>query len=128
MTLSNQNWDHAHINDHADRLMDVALAELVGGKSPPDLTSRMLPDQIQPLANSPKRYRTPTKLGFWVSFAAAAMLFAAATLALLPDFRNAREVKHTFAQERGIQNQHPAAERPASGATTPAPATPSHNI
>src|SRR3954464_4128199 len=110
MTLSNQNPDHAYIDDHADRLMHVALAELIGGKNPPDLTSRVLSGKVQPLAATPKHRRTHTKLGFWVSFAPAAMLLAAATLALLPNVYNARDGKRTFEAARGLQNHHSTGE------------------
>src|SRR3954463_11208712 len=123
MNVPNKNHNVTLTGDDSDRLIDVALAELVGGATPPDLTSRVLSDNVQLLAATPKRHRTQTKLGFWVSFAAAAVLLAAATLALLPDFRNARDVKRTVLLDLGLQNQHPPAEPLPTGAPTQAPSS-----
>src|SRR3954447_22178702 len=128
MNAPNQNHNVTLTGDHPDRLIDIALAELVGGATPPDLTSRVLPDKVQPLAAAPKRHRTQTKLGFWVSFAAAAVLLAAATLALLPDLRNEREVKRSVAKELGIQNHHAIDKPLPTGAPTQAPSSSLPNI
>ncbi len=42
MSQINSNHDPVPFADLPDRLMDCALAEMIGGETPPDLTSRIL--------------------------------------------------------------------------------------
>ena len=41
MNASNENHDPTQLDDFPDRLIDVALSELVGRKSPPDLCAQI---------------------------------------------------------------------------------------
>ena len=45
MSAANENHEPVQIDDLHDRLMDIALTEAVGGKAPPDLSSRIMAAQ-----------------------------------------------------------------------------------
>src|SRR4051812_41753200 len=81
-------------DDHPDRLLDVALAELVGGAAPPDLSSRIAATTSrQPAAVGPVP-RTRQDRAFWVNLAVAVMLLIGVTILLLPEVQSARERNH----------------------------------
>ncbi|HEX2475938.1 MAG TPA: hypothetical protein VHK01_14405, partial [Lacipirellulaceae bacterium] len=52
MNASNENQDPANLDEQHDRLIDIALREVVGNEAPPDLSSRILAANLSPAAAS----------------------------------------------------------------------------
>ena len=76
MSAANENHEPVQNDDHHDRLMDAALAEVAGGQAPPELSSRIMAAveaarlaKPQPVAvgNYARRFK-------WISVAVAASL------------------------------------------------------
>jgi Ca-activated chloride channel family protein len=93
MNASNDNHDPTTIDALHDRLVDRALAELIGHDAPPDLSARILkepaatPLKLQTAAGSGRARRRP-----WLALAVAAVLLVGVSIALiLPDAANMRE-------------------------------------
>src|SRR5262245_37946419 len=89
MTTPSEN-DHAS-HDPADRLLDTALAELIGGTAPTDLSSRIAAATSRQPAAIGQGPRTRQDRAFWVNPAVAVMLLIGVTVVLVPAFRNSRE-------------------------------------
>src|SRR5262245_61583552 len=96
MNTSNQN--HAQPDDLLDRLVDTALAELVGGAAPPDLSARIAAATIRQRASIAQPPKTRQDRAFWVSLAVAVMLLIGVTTVLLTPFGPTRgPVENTIA-------------------------------
>ncbi len=117
MTASNENQDPANLDDTNDRLIDIALREVVGNESPPDLSARILVANVSPAAATVAaasgsielaevRAATPEprtrRRAFWAGLAVAAMLLVGLTLALRSPFEQARKAT---AHNRGISSE-----------------------
>lgn len=50
MNASHENQDPTNSDDLSDRLLNVALSELVGGNVPPDLSARIAAAKVRPAA------------------------------------------------------------------------------
>src|SRR5215216_6815583 len=91
MNTSNENRDPTQPDDLSDRLVDVALAELLGGAAPPDLSAQIVAATSRQPAAIARAPRTHSKRAFWASLAVAAALLIGVTFALLPPIRSGRE-------------------------------------
>ena len=91
MNTSNQNHDPTQSDDLPDRLVDLALSELIGGNTPPDLSSRIAAATFRQPAAVGQVPRTRQDRAFWVNLAIAVMLLIGVTIVLLPPVRSARE-------------------------------------
>src|SRR6188508_422947 len=91
MNTSNENHDPTKIEDLHDRLLDVSLAELVGGSSPPDLSSRIAAATFRQPAAVGQVPRTREDRAFWVHMAVAVMLLIGVSVVLLSPFPAARD-------------------------------------
>ncbi len=84
--MNTQNDNHAPVSvgELNDRLMDIALAERVGGVSPPDLSARILAarEEMQIVPSEPKRVRDQRYPLRWFAAAVAATLLVGATTVL----------------------------------------------
>src|SRR6478672_4546150 len=86
MNTSHENHDPTNSVDLHDQLLDVALHELVGGATPPDLSTRIAAaTSRQPAAQStPASVRQAPKTrqdrAFWARLAVAAMLLIGVTV------------------------------------------------
>ena len=113
MNASHENQNPSQPDDLADRLLDVALAELVGGSVPPDLSSRIAADRVRQPAVPRQAPSTRPNRAFWVSLAAAAMLLVSVTIALLQPLQHVRDsapvlaAKVTTSRSRDRQSQAP---------------------
>jgi Ca-activated chloride channel family protein len=99
MNAPNENQGHANIDDAHDRLIDIALREVVGNEKPTDLTQRILAANLNPAAASvaaPSPAASPEprtrKRAFWAALAVAAMLLVGTSIALLPEMQARREL------------------------------------
>jgi Ca-activated chloride channel family protein len=116
MNTSNQNYDTTAPNDLPDRLVDLALSELVGGNAPPDLSSRITTAASRQM---PTIMRVPKSLAnsiVWVSLAVAVTLLIAATVVLLPRVQSGRQI---VAMKDRLGNQHDASQLFPTAATPP---------
>ncbi|HJQ82154.1 MAG TPA: von Willebrand factor type A domain-containing protein [Lacipirellulaceae bacterium] len=98
MNAHNENQDLANLDDGHDRLIDVALREVVGNETPTDLSSRILAANLNPAATTvaaPNPAAAPQprtrRRAFWATLAVAAMLLVGATLLLQPGFQAVHE-------------------------------------
>jgi secreted protein with Ig-like and vWFA domain len=91
MNASNENHEPATVDELQDRLIDVALREVVGHEAPPDLSAQILAGAIRPAAATSKAPKA-RKRAFRVSLAIAAMVLIGTTVALLPALRQPRYV------------------------------------
>src|SRR2546423_15738 len=92
MNASPENHDSAQLDDLPDRLIDVALAELIGGKSPPDLSAQITAaTTFRPTAVVAPAPRMRATRAFWASLALAIMLLVGVTIVVVPQVRSARE-------------------------------------
>src|SRR5436190_16957119 len=91
MNTSNQDHDLTTTNDVPDRLVDLALSELIGGDTPPDLSSRIATATFRQPAAVGQVPRTRQDRAFWVNLAIAVMLLIGVTIVLLPPVRSSRE-------------------------------------
>ena len=94
MNTSNETHDLTQPADHADRLLDVALSELVGGNLPPDLSARISAATVRQTTVARQAPRTRGKRAFWASLAVAVMLLIGVTIVILPDIQTARTRVH----------------------------------
>ncbi len=86
-------------DDLADRLVDLALVEAIGGQAPPDLSDRIAARWADaaaphPLAQRSGAMETPKKKRIWPSYAewaVVATVLVALTALLLPATQSARE-------------------------------------
>jgi Ca-activated chloride channel family protein len=100
MNASNENQDPANLDDGHDRLIDIALREVVGNETPPDLSARILAADPSPAAATvaapnrvaPLQPRTRRR-AFWATLAVAAVLLVGLTLAIRPRLQVARTVE-----------------------------------
>jgi secreted protein with Ig-like and vWFA domain len=91
MNNSNQNHDLTQSDDLPDRLVDLALSELIGGNAPPDLSSRIAAATFRQPAAVGQVPRTRQDRAFWVNLAIAVTLLIGVTFVLLPPVQHARE-------------------------------------
>jgi Ca-activated chloride channel family protein len=91
-----QNSDLIRRDDLTDRLIDTALAELIGGATPPDLSAQIAaatsrqpvtPASTAAITQPP---RTRRNRAFWASLAVAAMLLVGVTFLLSPTLHSFR--------------------------------------
>ncbi len=91
MNPSPENQDATQFDDLPDRLIDLGLSELVGRKTPPDLSARIL--AAQPLhtryTSMPAAINRELSSFKWFSLAIAAMLLVGLTTLLLPSVHRA---------------------------------------
>ena len=92
MNASNQNHDPTQSDDLPDRLVDLALSELIGGNAPPDLSSRIAAATFRQPAAVAQVPRTRQDRAFWVNLAVAVMLLIGVTIVLLPPVQSARAI------------------------------------
>jgi Ca-activated chloride channel family protein len=122
MNTSNQNHDPAQPHDLPDRLVDLALSELIGGNTPPDLSSRIAAATLRQPA-------TPAAIGqvprarqqdraFWVNLAIAVMLLIGVSVVLVPSFHAARKTPPRVARLGAEFQNHHDPSKPFPGATT----------
>jgi secreted protein with Ig-like and vWFA domain len=97
MNTSSDNHEQSSIDDLHDRLVDRALAEVVGNETPPDLTARILSADYQPsplkgesavVPSSRRRLR-------WMFAAIAATLLIATSVVLLMTQSPSRQLAKT---------------------------------
>src|SRR5262245_29384200 len=115
MNAPNQDHNHIQPNDLADRLVDTALAELVGGAAPPDLSARIAaatsrqpaaPASAAAITQPP---RTRRNRAFWASLAIAATLLIGVTFTLVSHLHSKREGALVVAElAKQLQNHHDA--------------------
>jgi Ca-activated chloride channel family protein len=107
MNTTNHNHDAALPDDPSDRLIHVALREVVGGQAPPDLSSRIIAaySQAKPVSPVSDSHRNRT---VWLSLAVAAMLLIGASLLLLPTLRNRTQTARTAVKLSSQLQNHPA--------------------
>jgi secreted protein with Ig-like and vWFA domain len=92
VNASNENHDPSQSDDPRDRLIDVALAELIGGQAPPDLTSQIAATaNIRQLAATRQAPRSRGYRTYWASLAVAVMLLIGVTLAIVPTIQSTKE-------------------------------------
>jgi Ca-activated chloride channel family protein len=134
MNTTNQNHDSTTPEDLPDRLVDLALSELVGGHAPPNLSSRIAAATFRQPAAVGQVPRTRQDRAFWVNLAVAAMLLIGVTIVLLPSFQSARQsarvapvedrVGNEFGSQHGISKSIPVtAAAPLRGNSKPTIAT-----
>ncbi|HEY3395640.1 MAG TPA: hypothetical protein VGK58_23260, partial [Lacipirellulaceae bacterium] len=109
MTTSNENQDPITVDEQHDRLIDIALREVVGNETPPDLSAKILAANLSPAAASvgaASRAAQPEprtrKRAFWAALTVAAMLLVSLTLVTRPPTENARTV---VANNRAIPSE-----------------------
>src|SRR4051794_27265721 len=91
MNTPNETHDFAQPADPPDRLVDLALTELVGRNAPPDLSSRIAAATFRQTAAVVQVPRTRQDRAFWFHLAVAVMLLIGVTIVLLPPIRSARQ-------------------------------------
>jgi secreted protein with Ig-like and vWFA domain len=127
MSAANENHEPVQIDDLHDRLMDIALTETVGGKTPPDLSSRIAAarDAARPSRPEPVVAGDRSHWMRWLGAAIAATLLVGATLFLISSgqqrHNSAGASKIAKAENSQLkQRQHqlslPAIQRPAGEA------------
>ena len=89
MNASHENHQPTPTDDLHDRLLDVALTELISGHTPPDLSSRIAA-ALQPTPVARVR-RAPINRTFWTHLAIAMLLLVGVTFALMPPVWSTRE-------------------------------------
>src|SRR4051812_27561506 len=104
MNASNQNHE-AQTDDHPDRLLDLALSEIVGGHAPPDLSSRIAAATFRQPAAVGQVPRTRQDRAFWVNLAIAVMLLIGVTIVLLPQSHSSRGQFPTIAKTTVLENR-----------------------
>jgi secreted protein with Ig-like and vWFA domain len=121
MNTSNENHELAKIDDLPDRLVDLALSELIGGNTPPDLSSRIAAATFRHPAAVGQVPRTRQQdRAFWVNLAIAVMLLIGVTVVLLSPFRAARKKSfHVADLAGGLQNHHDTSKPFPMASTTP---------
>src|SRR5687767_150529 len=110
MNTPNDDRDETIINFH-DRLIDRALAEVIGGETPPDLSERILAAESEGNHPTATPLTTPKAAHSrrWWAMAVAAMLLVGASVLMVPAMRNngnqARDAAKGDAKlvDRGIQ-------------------------
>ena len=119
MNASNQNHDPTQSDDLPDRLVDLALSELVGGNAPPDLSSRIAATTFRQTAAVAQVPRTRQDRAFWVHLAVAVMLLISVTIVLLPPIQSARQLSRAVVKEAGLnlQNHHDPSKASAVAST-----------
>src|SRR5690349_5659174 len=98
--MNTPNPNHVQSDDLADRLVDTALAELVGGGAPPDLSAQIAATSRQlaaPAATS-QPPRTRRNRAFWAALAVAAALLIGVTFLLLPPIHSLRSKSRDLAK------------------------------
>jgi Ca-activated chloride channel family protein len=124
MNASNQTHDPPAPDDLPDRLVDLALSELIGGNTPPDLSSGIAAATFrQPAAIGQVPRTRQQDRAFWVNLAIAVMLLIGVTVVLLFPFRAARENSSAVANvaelAKQLQNHHDASKSVPAASTTP---------
>jgi hypothetical protein len=111
MNASNENQEPANLDQQHDRLLDIALREVVGNEAAKDLTPRILAATLNPAAASvaaPTQAAPPPprtrKRAFWATLAVAAMLLVGASLALLPALQSSRQAARKYARASRLGN------------------------
>ena len=115
MNDANENHATSHIDDLHDRLLDTALVELAGGKTPPDLSARIT-TAFEASRLSPALQPTSARRGHparWFAAAIAAMLLVGLAVLLLPGNVQHREAVRSFARADHAGNSKPGASPPA---------------
>jgi Ca-activated chloride channel family protein len=90
MNAPNEKQESANLDEQYDRLIDIALREVAGNESPPDLSARILAANLSPVAatvGAAVRAVSPEprtrRRAFWATLAVAAILLVGTTIALL---------------------------------------------
>ncbi len=96
--MSESDHQPVDTNQLHDRLLDTALAEVVGGKAPPDLSARIL-EADRPSPATPSH--APAKLRpfgrrrrYWIEAAVAVSVMLVIAALMLPSLESARETAH----------------------------------
>src|SRR5438034_8346953 len=118
MNASNQNHDPTAPDDLPDRLVDLALSELVGGNVPPDLSSRIAAATFRQTAAVAQVPRTRADRAFWVNLTIAVMLLICVTIVLLPPVRSGRQKPVDVAELAKQLHTHPDPSHPFPMAST----------
>jgi hypothetical protein len=115
MTPSNEDHEANDVVDFHDRLMDSALAEVVGGHTPPDLKDRILAASAsaQPTAVEYLARRQFLRWS-WIGLAVAASLLVCGYGLLLPSVQSTRQ---TAGRSAGRESVRIDQARPQSGPT-----------
>src|SRR6476469_7420426 len=108
MNTSHENQDPRHPDDLPDRLVDIALAELVGGSVPPDFSSRIAAGRVRQPAALRQAPSTRGTRAFWVSLAAAVMLLVSVTAVMLPRLETLREASPGAVALRNVHDSQAA--------------------
>ncbi|MFO0789382.1 MAG: von Willebrand factor type A domain-containing protein [Pirellulales bacterium] len=98
--MNDENHAPGHIDDLHDRLLDTALVELAGGKTPPDLSARIT-TAYEASRPSPALQPTSARRGHparWFAAAIAAMLLVGFTVLLLSGNVQYRGAARTLAR------------------------------
>jgi Ca-activated chloride channel family protein len=110
MSSPNQNHEPVQLDDLSNRMVDVALAELVGGHAPPDLSNRISAENIRQTASARPAPRTRKSRAFWASLAVAAVLLIGVTMAVLPAFQSAgvlvRKTSQSMDRRGNVEHRH----------------------
>jgi Ca-activated chloride channel family protein len=107
MTPSNEDHEANDVVDFHDRLMDSALAEVVGGHTPPDLKDRILAASAsaQPTAVEYLARRQFLRWS-WIGLAVAASLLVCGSVLLLPSWQNLRQTaQQSSVNATGVNEQ-----------------------
>jgi Ca-activated chloride channel family protein len=123
MNTSNENHEPAQSENLPDRLVDLALSELVGGNTPPDLSSRIAAATFRQPAAIGQVPRTRQDRAFWVNLTIAVMLLIGVSVVLISPYRAARERSSNVADLAvGLQNHHDPSKPFPITSTSPASA------
>ncbi len=113
MNAPNENHAPTTTDDLHDRLLDVALTEVIGGKTPPDLQSRIAHTFQEEQLVTPIPPARPTRIT-WARVAVAATLLVGMSMLLWPTLRNSREVALTRAQQERLGSSQPLPQTSAA--------------
>jgi secreted protein with Ig-like and vWFA domain len=105
MNSSNENNEPTQLADPNDRLIDSALAELVGGQTPPDLSNRILAAKAPPEAVVAPVPRTRKTRAFWATLAVAAMILIGFGFSFVLSTQHARETARSTARQDRLTSQ-----------------------
>jgi Ca-activated chloride channel family protein len=93
--------------DPGDRLLEIGLAELVGGAAPPDLSTRIAAaSTMRPTPVVAQGRKKREGRAFWVQLAVAVMLMIGVTIALVPRLHNARSTVAILSSSNSLSTAH----------------------
>ncbi len=107
MNTNDQNHEPAHLDDLHDRLVDRALAEVVGKETPPDLSVRILTSN--PIATPVRMSEAVSSNRFlrlrWIELVVAASVLVAIAALLLPATYSVRETARSAAKHNRLDSK-----------------------